>query len=395
MSAITGREHTLLLERLQSAMEREGLDALLLMMPENIFYATGYASDFAYFSGDLGRTVAVVPAVGSPGIVCSEFEQLVAVQQAPHCRIEGYPVFIYIEDFCKGRKELPSVMDFTKPVRMAMEMLGLKKGAKLGVEDVNVPHGIWEFLTQELGAENLVDCTPMLVRCKSRKTPWEIDTLRKSASLCDQVLARVIQETEPGQTEADIANKIHRYSYDQSKEITSIVQVNTMGKNISPALIFRSDPLVEGDIVRLDASVNICCYNSDIARTYAVGKAVDPRRQYIYDAMMEGYEKTMSMIGPGVPFKAVFDETLACIRKRLPDYIRGHFGHSISCNRSAEDGPRISANEPGCFEPNMVFCVEWPYYSSVDQSYNIEEEILITENGFEQLTFANKTLIVS
>ena len=394
MSVITGRENGLLLERLQSAMAKEGLDGLLLMMPENIFYATGYASDFAYFSGDLGRTVAVVPAVGKPGIVCSEFEQLVAVQQALGCNIAGYPVFIYIEDFCKGRTELPSVMDFTKPVRMAMELLGLKKGAKLGVEHVNVPHGIWSYLCEEVGAENLVDCTPMLVRCKSYKTPWEIATLRKSATLCDEVLARVIRETEPGQTEATIANKIHRYSYEASQDITSIVQVNTMGKNISPALIYRDEPLVEGDIVRLDASVNICCYNSDIARTYAVGKKVDPRRQFIYDAMMEGYEKTMGMIGPGVPFKAVFDETLACIRKHIPEYIRGHFGHSISCNRSAEDGPRISANEPGCFEPNMVFCVEWPYYSSVDQSYNIEEEILITENGFEQLTFANKTLII-
>ncbi len=394
MSAIEGREHTLLLERLQSAMKREGLDGLLLMLPENIFYATGYASDFAYFSGDLGRTVAVVPASGRPGIVCSEFEQLVAAQQAPLAQVVGYPVFIYIEDFCKGRKELPSVMDFTKPVAMAMELLGLKKGAKLGVEHVNVPHGIWDYLTEKMGRENLVDCTPMLVRCKSYKTPWEIATLRQAATLCDEVLARVIAETAPGQTEAVIANKIHRYSYDASREITSIVQVNTMGKNISPALIYRDDPLVEGDIVRLDASVNICCYNSDIARTFAVGRKVDTRRQYIYDAMMEGYAKTMSLIGPGVPFKTVFQETLDCIRARLPDYIRGHFGHSISCNRSAEDGPRISASEPGCFEPNMVFCVEWPYYSSVHQSYNIEEEILITENGFEQLTFANKTLVI-
>ena len=49
---------------------------------------------------------------------------------------------------------------------------------------------------------------------------------------------------------------------------------------------------------------------------------------------------------------------------------------------------------PGCFEPNMIFCVEFPYYSSRNHNYNIEDEILITENGIEQLTFTNRSLFV-
>ena len=40
----------------------------------------------------------------------------------------------------------------------------------------------------------------------------------------------------------------------------------------------------------------------------------------------------------------------------------------------------------------MVFCLEMPYYSSKNHSYNIEDTFLITETGVEFFTMATDSL---
>jgi len=73
-------------------------------------------------------------------------------------------------------------------------------------------------------------------------------------------------------------------------------------------------------------------------------------------------------------------------------YQRGHLGHSMGCSLSTEEYPFIAAANPGVFEPGMVFCLETPYYSRKLGGFNIEDEILITENGIERWTYANEDL---
>ena len=46
------------------------------------------------------------------------------------------------------------------------------------------------------------------------------------------------------------------------------------------------------------------------------------------------------------------------------------------------------------FEPGMVFCFETPYYSSKYGCYNLEDTLVITENGHELFTHTNRTLFV-
>lgn len=40
----------------------------------------------------------------------------------------------------------------------------------------------------------------------------------------------------------------------------------------------------------------------------------------------------------------------------------------------------------------MVFCFEVPFYSSKKGSYNLEDEIVITETGIERLTKVPRSL---
>ena len=80
------------------------------------------------------------------------------------------------------------------------------------------------------------------------------------------------------------------------------------------------------------------------------------------------------------------------VKKVIPSYNRGHFGHSIGCNLFCEEYPMINPAETRTFEPGMVLCVEIPYYSSFNNSYNIEDTILITENGVDRFTKSNEDI---
>lgn len=74
----------------------------------------------------------------------------------------------------------------------------------------------------------------------------------------------------------------------------------------------------------------------------------------------------------------------------MSEYVRGHFGHSISCDISGEEAPFISPEETRTFEPGM--CFETPFYSSRRHTYNIEDTFVVTEEGIELFTHASPSL---
>jgi hypothetical protein len=61
------RDQKAILSRIQGLMKRDGIGALVIVRPENIAYATGYVSRFAYGAGVPAgsQAAAVIPASGN------------------------------------------------------------------------------------------------------------------------------------------------------------------------------------------------------------------------------------------------------------------------------------------------------------------------------------------
>ena len=111
-----------------------------------------------------------------------------------------------------------------------------------------------------------------------------------------------------------------------------------------------------------------------------------------YEALYAGFTRGLELIGPGVKIADVSHEVQETIcAKGFPTYRRGHFGHSIGAG-PGEQYPILSASCKEVFEPGMVICLETPYYGTKSNSYNIEDTLLITDNGYERFTHANSTL---
>lgn len=386
--------------RLQAEMERRGMDALILTQPESVFYATGFMGCAHYRFRICGNTIAVVPSHGRVTLIVSEFEAGGAkLQTKGDVDIQTYPVWIYIEDFDNpDEKEKEVQPDLFRTFNMAADLVqDFCSEAVVGVESPYIPYDKYCFLIERFGTKHLENCGPLLTRVKLIKTPWEIDICRYTAKVAEKVMNKVMETTHEGMTETDIVRNFTACAYeftDGGAELTKVNNVHTVGPCYWSALVPREYSLKKGDIVRLDGGVQVYGYLSDLGRTFAVDQEPDPERRRIYEILLRGFDAEMGMMGPGVKLSDVFRHTMEVIRKNgLPTYVRGHFGHTTGSGLT-EDYPMISSGDQTILEPGMVFCLETPYYSTRHHSYNIEDEIVITEYGFERFTTANRTLLV-
>ena len=391
---IKGRNQKIMINNLVEQMKKKNLDALILTSAYGVLYSTGFAVRSLYRSGKTGNAVSVVTSDGNVILVCSEFEKTAAVEVCDPCiNIEAYPVWIYIEDFAYEGMQKEVQPDLNKTYRLAAKHIPhAEKKTKVGIESKWINYDAGCFLREEFGNENIVDCTKVLVEAVLIKSPWEVEVLRYNAQMSEKAMWLTAKETVPGMTHQDIHTIFHRHCLNLAPDLTAISQSHTFGSSIAPAWIPSEKALKRGDIIRLDGGPYTNGYKSDIARTYAVGNYCDPDFQALYSELWKGYEWAIANIGPGVRMCDIFkgiDEHI-----NIPGYVRGHYGHSISCDISGEEAPFISPKETRAFEPGMVMCIETPFYSTRRQTYNIEDTFVVTENGIDLFTHCIPSLFI-
>jgi Xaa-Pro aminopeptidase len=83
---------------------------------------------------------------------------------------------------------------------------------------------------------------------------------------------------------------------------------------------------------------------------------------------------------------------LSVVQKQIPDYRRRHCGHSIGLR--PYDGLLVAADEATVLEANMVLNIEVPYYGIGWGGMQLEDTIVVTEDGWTPLTTMTHDLIV-
>lgn len=388
------RDQKAIVARLTEQMEKQNIDVLYLTTGDAIFYATGYASSNLYRCGQSGADIAVVTKDGKVSLVVGEFELHSAQAAVTDVEVSAYPTWIYIEDYAVEGMKKEVQPDLNKTYKIATGFLPeSKEKLRIGVQPASLPHYAWSYLAETFGEENLVDIKTLLVEARVIKTPWEIDLLRRAAHYSELTMHKIAREVVPGMTEADVVRRFNELSFSWSSDIISVSNAHTIAANFTPSYIPLNTRINRGDLIRLDGGPNVSGYNSDLARTFAVGGVTSADREELYANLWAGYEYAKNNIGPGVKMCDIFNGIHEVLNKRgFHGYVRGHQGHSLGCSVFAEEYPFIAPDETRVFEPGMVMNLEMPYYSSKHQTYNIEDTFLITETGVEFFSHANPSL---
>jgi len=392
-------------------METNRVDGLLVMHPSNnLNYAIGADSLWSYISclvpGFVFPLSAIFPKGEEPVVLCADWGVETLRQETWIHDIRGVKSWIYFEKRAQLVRESekidskPEQFDLFSVLADALRDKGLLKG-RLGVELDTLPVSTYQRIKGAVPAAEIVDVsTPPMSsstlwwQMRMMKSEDEIDKLRTSAEIAEagiKVAVDVASEAlEKDVTELDVFRAYNRAVID----LDGIPRLGTWGTgersggaHLSPS----SRVLKEGDILRLDCGAIYKGYSADICRTFVVGKPTEHASK-LYNALQVAQRKVREAMKPGVKFSDLFLIGQSTVRELgFPQYSRGHLGHSIGLG--GEEPPLVSAQENLALQPGMVLAAELSYYVIGAYGMNIEDNVLVTENGVENLSKLPRELV--
>lgn len=385
------RESAKLREKLQNEMKKHNLGYLVLTEPANVFYATGYMPL-------VGACVAVVPAEGSVHLLISTLESADAYASTVDVDVREFMSWVFIDNGSEeSRRDKGDVMDPDAPVKMALDIIKTTPmDGKAGVELGHITHHLYSALTAALPEGMVVNGSTAIRDARIVKTPWEIGMLRLAAQQLDLAWKHMAVDIKPGMHAWKLDAMFIYYSAMLNLEHGTMSRSSTFIPAAGPYYGLCGMPrgyiLQKGDVVKFDVGFKYLGYNSDIARTFAVGGAAPDAVIEVYQTLYHANRLGVEMLKPGVPMKDIYRAIREDVEKSrlIPKYPRGHMGHSVGCSEGAEEYPTIAPASTHILEPGMVVCLETPYSATgnapVKGGFNLEDTHAITADGRDSFT---------
>ena len=158
-----------------------------------------------------------------------------------------------------------------------------------------------------------------------------------------------------------------------------------------PHAIPTDKKLENGDFLTMDFGCLYQGYCSDMTRTVVIGSASEKQRE-IYDTVLKAQETALLGIRPGMKGSQID----AMARDVITDAGYGkYFGHALghSVGLEIHESPNFSPREETVIKPGMVVTVEPGIYIEGIGGVRIEDVVIITEDGCENITHSTKKLL--
>ena len=248
------------------------------------------------------------------------------------------------------------------------------------------------------------------------KSRVELQMMRIAGRIAAQAHVRAMQVCRPGGHEYGIvAELLHEFRRNNAG--TSYEPIVGGGAN-SCILHYRDNdaPLVDGDLLLVDAGCEYACYASDITRTYPINGRFTPAQRELYEIVLEAQLAAIAQVRPGnhwnAPHEAAVEVItrgllrLGLLKGRLPALIKEGACKRFFMHRTGhwlgmdvhDVGDYKVGDEWRVLEPGMVMTVEPGIYipagsRGVPRRYwnigvRIEDDVAVTAKGCEVLTDA-------
>ena len=289
-----------------------------------------------------------------------------------------------------------TVLLFSRLYETLRERLAAHNVKTLMIEQSNTSLAQWDALRKQLPNITLIN-SPVLdeaiERLRMIKTPEQLASLRRAQKITEDGFAHMLNFLRPGITERDAALEMEFFMRKQGAERVAFEFIVVTGEKTSMPHGVPGDKVIRrGDFVTMDTGVVIDGMHSDMTRTVAIGEVNDEQRK-VYEIVRKAQETAIAAVHAGVACKAVDDAARDVIKAAgYGDYFGHSTGHGIGFQ--VHEAPNFSPMSTAIAEPNMVLSVEPGIYLPGRFGVRIEDLVCVTENGCEDLTHANKELII-
>lgn len=271
------------------------------------------------------------------------------------------------------------------------DLLDADQATVLGLEDT-LSWREFAWLDDHLNAdpvplENVVD------RLRQVKGPTELAAIEKATRLTSQGLMALFRVLRPQMTERAAALWLTRWMQDHGATGESFPTIVASGPRSAWPHGQASDKrLANHDLVTIDCGFYVDGYTSDVTRTVALG---DPGAalKRAYQAVQTAQEKIKAAVRPGITGGQLdqLGRDFLTAQGYGKAFIHGT-GHGIGLD--IHEGPNIGRHWPDVLVANQVVTVEPGVYFPNQGGIRIEDDLLVTAEGYRELTTVPRNLII-
>jgi Xaa-Pro aminopeptidase len=263
---------------------------------------------------------------------------------------------------------------------------------------------------------SVIDVRVILDEMRLFKSASEINMMRAAAAVATQAHIRAMQFVEAGKNEYHLEAEIHHEFAMQGAKYPAYGTIVGAGDNAC-ILHYTEDnqELKSGDLVLIDAGCEWQGYASDITRTFPVSGQFSPQQKQLYQLVLDAQLAAFEVIKPNNTIKQASDAAIAVITQGLIDLdiLKGELADNIEQQTYREFYMHglshwlgLDVHDVGNYKidgqdrplkPGMVLTVEPGIYIAPDADVDskwcgtgirIEDDLLITQSGHENLTLA-------
>ncbi len=225
------------------------------------------------------------------------------------------------------------------------------------------------------------------------KTQNEIEMIKASQKITDKAFNHILNYIKIGITERDVALELEFFMRKEGSEGVAFNTIAVSGKNSSlPHGVPGDKPLKKGDFLTIDFGAVYGGYCSDMTRTIALDFVTD-EQQRVYDIVLKAQLNTLNAIEPNKLCKDID----AIARNIIADNGHAeHFGHGLghSIGLEVHESPSCNTRDLTLLKKGMTMTVEPGIYIPNTFGVRIEDMVVVTDNGCENLTQSPKELII-
>lgn len=365
--------------QLNKRLMADGVDAVIISSPSNLYYYTGFTGGEAFFVMPVEKKEDSLEKITDSGK-----------------KEEGYVItdsryYEQVEKECKELTLIPlEEKGYSEMVKELLE--GFRKEGIVAVEDdmnllryLKLCETCPDYQFQVQGGK--INSGRMV------KDAGELDKIRKAEAIGDAAFSYILNIIKPGITETDIALELEFFMKRQGAARLSFDTIVASGPNSSmPHAQVTDRKIAKGDFVTMDFGCVYRGYCSDMTRTVAVGEPKEEMKQ-VYRIVLEANLRAMEGIMAG----RRCDDIDGLARNYIKECGYGvYFGHGLGhgVGLDIHEEPRFSPKCDVVISENMVITDEPGIYLPGRFGVRIEDLVVVKKDGYEKLSHSEKKLIV-
>ncbi len=356
------------LNLVQQKLADASFDFLALIPGPNYFYVTG-----APLHASERMNLLIVPKTGDP-------VALAPMLEAPYLAPVGLKLYEWRDE--EGPEQALQHM---------LDDLGVD-GASIGVEFGVMRFGESERLRQAAPTLRFESADGFLAMLREQKDAQEIEAIRHAIEVTERGLQRTIDAIKVGQTEREVAAMLQINLLQEGADSMAFGPLVVSGpRSAEPHAGPSNRKIQPGDVIIIDCGATVNHYSGDITRCVAI-EPVPKEIEFIYNLCLAANEAGQAIVKPGITGEQVDNASRTVIDEGdFGEFFIHRTGHGLGLE--IHESPYMVAGNQVGLEVGNVFTVEPGIYLPNFGGVRIEDNLVVTEEGYETLTTFPRELI--